>query len=102
MVTLLPLAAALALAAAPDRVSVTVPLTVRAAPPDPACWKCHEKGLAPQLSRKTVHQPFRGARACRTCHKPHAPPARSGLVSEQVPLCLGCHKGEAFRRANVH
>src|SRR5512142_2556978 len=94
----LALLASLCLAAAPAAppprdASITVPLTVVPAPPDPACWRCHEAGLSAQLARKVVHAPLRGARKCGACHKPHVKGGKTSLVAEPVDLCRRCHSG---------
>src|SRR5512145_123571 len=92
--------------AAPARTSngatATVHLTVGGRNPDPACWGCHEKGIAPQLERAVVHLPFRGASDCGACHRPHGKDEKPQLLETQPDLCLRCHGDARFRGKFVH
>ena len=82
--------------------AATVRLTVGALNPDPACWGCHEKGIAPQLAKPVLHLPFKGASDCGACHRPHGKDEKPQLTEPQPDLCLRCHAGARFRQKNVH
>ncbi len=106
------LAAAACLAAAcavpvsgvrPRHLVLAEPVMVRAVAPDPTCWRCHEKALAPLLSKKTTHAPFRLSNGCGACHGTHDGPARkAGLVAAQAELCRRCHAEARTARKHVH